>query len=92
MKGGSLSKDKRIPEFNSYEEMAEFWDSHSLADYWEQTEPAEFEISDRARRHFPVAVDRDLLMRTQELARVRGVSTESLVNLLLAQRLEELQA
>ncbi|MCP4664313.1 MAG: hypothetical protein GY856_53700 [bacterium] len=85
-----MSKDKQIPDLKSYEEMAEFWDNHSLADYWEQTEPAEFEISDRARRHYRVAVDRDLLLRTQELARVRGVSTESLVNVLLAQRLDEL--
>ena len=35
-----MPDDKQIPAFNSYEEMAEFWDTHSLADYWDQTEPA----------------------------------------------------
>ena len=34
-----------IPTMHSYEEIGEFWDTHSLADYWDQTEPAEFEIS-----------------------------------------------
>ena len=82
--------ENRIPDFRSYEEMAEFWDEHSLADYWEETEPAEFEVSPQARRHYVVQVDRDLLARVRDLARVRGVSTESLVNLLLAQRLDEL--
>ncbi len=33
----SLSKDK-IPHGQSYEEIADFWDNHSLADYWDQTE------------------------------------------------------
>ncbi len=83
--------EKRIPEFDSYEEMADFWDTHSVADYWDQTEPAEFEISEDARRRYLIAVDRDLLSRLQKLARVRGVSTESLANLLLAQSLGELE-
>jgi hypothetical protein len=76
----------RTPEA-TYEEMAEFWDTHSLADYWDQTEPAELEISAQARRRYLVPVDRDLLVKAQEQARTRGVSTESLVNLLLAQGL-----
>ena len=82
--------ESRIPEFESYEEMADFWDSHSVADYWDQTEPAEFEISEDARRRYLIPVDRDLLNRLRKLARDRGVSTESLVNLLLAQILGEL--
>ena len=30
--------------------MAEFLDTHTLADEWEQTEHAEFEISEQARK------------------------------------------
>jgi hypothetical protein len=86
-----MPKGKRIPEFKSYEEMGEFWDTYSLADYWDQTEPAEFEISEQTRRRYMVRIDRDVLNRVQRLARVRGVSTESLVNLLLEQRLGELE-
>jgi hypothetical protein len=88
-----MSEDKgRIPEFSSYEEMADFWDTHSLADYWDQTEPAEFEIDPNARRRYLVAVDRELLARAQRMALARGLSTESLVNLLLEQRLTQLEA
>lgn len=75
---------KQIPEFKNYEEMAEFWDTHSLADYWEQTEPAEFEISEHARRRYCVQIDRDLLNLVQRMARVRGMSTESLINFILS--------
>jgi hypothetical protein len=75
----------------SYEQIADFWDTHSLADYWDQTEPAEFEISPTARRRYLVAVDPGILNRIQRLARVRGLRTESLVNLLLEQRLQEVE-
>jgi hypothetical protein len=91
-KDGSMHNDKQIPPFNSYEEMAEFWDTHSLADYWDQTEPAAFEVAPEARRRYLVAVDREVLARVQRLARTRGVSSESLVNLLLEQRLQEVES
>jgi hypothetical protein len=72
--------------------MAEFWDTHSLADYWDQTAPADFEVAPEARRRYVVAVDREVLARVQRLARLRGVSSESLVNLLLEQRLQEVES
>jgi hypothetical protein len=87
-----MHDDKQIPPFNSYEEMAEFWDTHSLADYWDQTEPAAFEVDSEARRRYLVAVDREVLARVQRLAQTRGVSLESLVNLLLEQRLHEVES
>jgi hypothetical protein len=86
-----MTVDKEIPEMSTYEEIAEFWDTHSLADYWEQTEPAEFEIDANARRRYLVALDPELLRRVQKLAQSRGLSTESLVNLLLEQRIHQLE-
>lgn len=86
------NESRQIPDMNSYDEIAEFWDTHSLADYWDQTEPAEFEISQDLRRRFLVAVDPGVLKRIQRVARMRGLSTESLVNLLLEQRLREVEA
>lgn len=43
--GKELKKAKSsISKAQSYKEIGEFWDSHDLADYWDQTEPAEFEV------------------------------------------------
>jgi hypothetical protein len=86
-----MSESKHIPEPKSYEEMVEFWDTHSLADYWDHTEPAEFDVSKHARRRYLVPVDRDLLVRMQRVARSRGLSTETLANLLIEQRLEDIE-
>ncbi len=86
-----MNASKQIPELQSYAEIGEFWDTHSLADYWDETEPAEFEISPMARQRYLISVDSNLLMRAQRVAHRRGVSTEILINLLLEQRLHELE-
>lgn len=83
---------KSLPTSTSYEDMAAFWDTHSLADYWAQTEPASFDVSPEVRRRYVVAVDREVLGRIQRLARTRGITSESLINLLLEQRLQELES
>jgi hypothetical protein len=86
-----MSADKKIPEMASYDEIVEFWETHSLADYWDQTEPADFEVDPNARRRYLVAVDPELLQRAQKMALSRGLSTESLVNLFLEQRLHQIE-
>lgn len=81
--------DKAIPPTESLEAIAEFWDTHSLADHWDDTEPAELAFAPEARRHYLIAIDPQLLARIGEMARSRGLQTESLINLWLEQRLQE---
>lgn len=33
-----------ISQANTDQEIGEFWDTHDVADYWEETEPVEFEV------------------------------------------------
>lgn len=85
-----MIENKQIPDFKSYEEIADFWDEHSLSDYWDQTEPAEFDIAKPVRNRFLTPIDQKIIDRLQIIARDRGISTESLVNLLLEQQLQEI--
>jgi hypothetical protein len=87
-----MRRGKRIPKFKNDSEAADFWETHSLADYWEQTEPARFQIARHAGHRYLVPVDRQLLNRAQKIAHLRGLSTESLINLLLEQRLTAVEA
>ena len=73
-----------ISKAQTLEEIAEFWDTHSLADYWEQTHEVEIEV--RAERRRRVTLDPDLYSRVEAAARVRGVLPETLVNLWIAER------
>ena len=88
-----MSDDKiNIHDMSSYDDIADFWDIHSVADYWDETEPAASNLDPNERRRYLVALDRDLLTRAQRLALERGLSTESMVNILLEQRLSQLEA
>lgn len=81
-----MNTEKKIPEFGSYEEMSDFCETHDVTDYWDQTEAAEFDISPDARRRDFVPVDRDLLIRVQQIAHRRGITTAPRLNVLLEQR------
>jgi hypothetical protein len=94
-KGEAMSTDKPTrntsrSEIDEYIALGEFWDTHSLADAWDDTEPAELEFAQVLGRRMLVPVDPDLLLRVQRAAQKRGLSTESLVNLLLEQRMQQL--
>jgi len=74
-----------IPEsFSSIDEAAEFWDTHSIADYWDQTHEIKDVKINLVRRHF--RVDAELARKIDRIARQRGVSAETLVNLWLKEK------
>ena len=87
-----MSEDKEqaidpIPdEFDSIQDAAEFWETHSLADYWDQTREVEFEVRAPRRQWVPLAAN--LASQTAERARQEGISVETLVNLWIAEKLE----
>jgi len=76
-------KHSSISKTGSFEELGEFWDSHSLDDHWDQTKEATFEL--RATRRRRVTIAPDLYDRVEALAHRRGVSPEPLLNLWLAE-------
>ena len=73
-----------ISKAQTIDEIAEFWDTHSLADYWDQTHEVDIEV--RAERRRRITLDPDLYSRVETLARLRGVMPETLVNLWIAER------
>lgn len=84
------SKDNRttsLSNAHSLDELAEFWDTHSLADFWEQTSEVEFEVRAKPRRRITLAPE--LFEKLEQQARIRGLNPETLVNLWLAERLQE---
>jgi hypothetical protein len=79
-----------ISQASTPEEIGEFWDTHDAADYWDQTEPAEFEIDLHSNVTY-YAIDHTLSAKIREIARQRGVSSETLLNLLVQEKLQELE-
>lgn len=79
--GTSISKARTLKE------LADFWDTHSLADYWDQTHEVEFEV--RAQRRRRVTLDPEVYAQVEALAHTRGIQPETLINLWVAERVQE---
>ncbi len=69
----------KIPDFKSLDEAADYWDTHSFADYFEDTEPVEIEVR-LARRKILLEIDRDLSEKLKKIARKKKQSYEKLIN------------
>jgi hypothetical protein len=84
------NKPKRIDSlpdrFSTYEEAAEFWDTHDTSDY-----PDDFETvpvtSELRRRRYEVEIDEDLMNVLAELAQQRGVAISELVSVMLREQI-----
>lgn len=87
MNEGENAQLTGISKANSLEEIADFWDTHSLDDYWDQTREVEFQV--RAKRRRRITLDPDIYARIEDCARTRGVLPETLVNLWLSEKLQE---
>jgi len=76
-----------ISKARTLEAMGDFWDSHSLADFWDETHEVEFEL--RARRRRRVTLEPEVYSEIEAQARARGIAPETLVNVWLVERLRE---
>ena len=83
----SSAKITDISKAKTLEEIADFWDTHSLADYWNQTKEAEFEI--RAMKRRRITIDPEIYSKIEFKARTRGILPETLINMWLSDRLHD---
>ena len=75
-----MKKDEKaelttISKTSSMEEIGNFWDSHSLADQWDQTHEVEFDV--RTQRRQRITIDPELYFKVEAQARARGILPET---------------
>lgn len=86
----NVTQGKELPEnFDSLEEFWGFWDTHSSADYEDLMETVDVEIELTSSKIY-CAIAKDLLSQVRTQARQQGVSTETLINLWLQEKLSVL--
>lgn len=87
-----MSKGKSsISKARSYKAIGEFWDTHDLADYWDQTKPVHFDVDIQSEVTY-FALDSKLSTKIRALARQHGVLPETLLNLWVQEKLQEQEA
>ncbi len=88
MAGNRKRRDPLPIEFKTVQDLQDFWDTHSVADYDDLLEDVQFNVDLRSRSNF-VAVEPTLMKELVRRAHSMGVSTETLVNLWLSKQLRE---
>ena len=81
------AKQTFISKAQTLDEVADYWDTHSLADHWDQTHEARFEVRAKHRRR--ITLDPEVYSEVEAQARTRGISPETLINLWLVERIKK---
>jgi len=77
-----------LSKASSYREIGEYWDSHDLSEVWDKTRKVKFDVSiESETTYYPV--EKSLSERVQALAKKQGVSSDTLINLWIQQKLQE---
>lgn len=87
-RGGNMpkSKSKTLPEFKSLNELVEFFDTNDLGEYWDEMPEANFEVDLKKRTHL-FSIDSELAVRLTEIAKMRQISSQTLVNVWLKEKI-----
>lgn len=85
------SKKEPIPtHFKTAEEAGEFWSTHDLADYWDETKSADLTFN-LQKRHYYISVLPKIAEELKKISERQGVSIETVVNLWLQEKLQTVQ-
>jgi hypothetical protein len=77
-----------ISKARSYAEIGEYWDKHDLSDVWGKTKKVKFDVvAEPEATYYPI--EKELSEKIQSVARKQGVSSDTLVNLWLEQKIKE---
>jgi len=81
------NKSMRLPSFVSLDELVEFFDTNDMGEYWDKMPEADFEVHIKRRGRL-FTIDEELDDKLAQIARLRGVSYEALINSWLREKLK----
>lgn len=82
------SKVKKLPEFGSLNKLVDFFDENDLGDYLDSLPEVIFDVALKRKRHL-VALDERVASQLSEVAHVKKVSSEKLLNSWLREKLRK---
>ncbi|HCR35516.1 hypothetical protein A2130_02795 [Candidatus Woesebacteria bacterium GWC2_33_12] len=85
-----MTKIKKIPNFKNYEEEVNFWDNHSLADYWDQFKDIDLvvNLNKPKTESLILRIQKDLKRKLNKIAKQKGVTVSTLSRIWLTEKLQ----
>ena len=83
----SQAATSRIPQFNSREEEAAWWDSHDITDYLDELKPVRVRFARNLSEGLTVRLDPQTMQELREQARRQGIGPTTLIRMWVMERL-----
>ena len=77
----------RVPVVKTLREEAEFWDTHDLTDFWDETRPVKINFSGASVNTLDIALESDVMKALEERAKLRGTPPRDLAKQWIEERL-----
>jgi hypothetical protein len=79
-----------LPEtFFTFEQMAEFWDTHDITDYEEYLTPVETNVAAHPRHEYVIVLSDTLDAMLRKVQQKEGVPLNTLINLWVQEKLQQ---
>jgi len=83
-------KMKKIPQFNSDAECAEFWDNNSIVDYIDEFEKADDIVFEKPQKQVvTLRLEREFIQKLKAMAHHKGLPYSSLIRMWLVEKANE---
>ncbi len=79
----------KLPEFKSRQEERDFWEQHSVADYWQDLKNSEDTFTRPKLTPVTLKFDPLVLKKIKMLAKKRGISYNAYIRYLLSKSIED---
>ena len=77
-----------ISRASSYKEIGEYWDTQDLSKSWNKTKKVKFDVQiESEATYYPI--EKDLSEKVKSVAKRKGISSDTLVNIWIQQKLQE---
>ena len=92
-----MKKIKTVPKFESVQEEAKFWDTHSVEgfpDYWKEAQDVKVSksLASVYKKVVPIRLDDQTKHAVEKFAKAKGIGTSTAARMLIRERLTEINA
>jgi hypothetical protein len=84
-----IKNKSSISTQDSYQKIGEYWDKQDVGEIWKKTEEVEFDVNLQSDVYY-YAVETLLSSKLHEIAEEKGVSAETLLNLWLQEKVNQI--
>ncbi len=89
MADSKTTRDPLPETFDTFEEMAEFWDTHDVTAYEEYLTPVEATISVQPNHEYVLTLSSTLDSLLRKVQKAEGVPLNTLINLWVQEKLQQ---